>query len=173
MSEAARFYKDGREMMAEPYHYKMCGLDDIYLLNGFKIQTTEYGQGVSVENAQELHKEIGRFLILNRKALSRKEIKFLRKEMEVTQEDLGQCLGVTGQTVARYEKGETEIPGPVDKLIRFLYAFHLLPEEQRAKFLEEVMKAQEELREIDEKESSPIYFGATDTGWDEVRREAA
>jgi len=79
---------------------------------------------------------------------------------------------VTGQTVARYEKGDTEIPGPVDKLMRVLYAFHLLPEAERAKLLEDVMKAQQELGEVDEIQSSPAYFETSGDGWDEVRRAA-
>ena len=173
MSSQARFYISGREVTAEPYHYRMSGLDDIYLLNGFKRHEGAYGKGVSVENAEELHKEIGLFLIFNRKTLSQKEVRFLRKEMELTQGQLGKCLGVTSQTIARYEKGETEIPGPVDRLLRFLFAYHLLPESERAKVLEEVMKAQERLDEIDETGSEPVYFGATDSGqWDEIRRAA-
>jgi DNA-binding transcriptional regulator YiaG len=171
--EEARFYIDGQEIMAEPYLYKACGLDDIYLLNGVEKHESAYGRGISVHNAKALHREIGHYLIMHRKALSPKEIRFLRKEMEMTQEELGDCLGITGQTVARYEKGETEIPGPVDQLTRFCFAFYLMPQEERAKVMEEVMEAVKEMRQMDEAPPMPVYFGATGQGWDEARRLAA
>jgi DNA-binding transcriptional regulator YiaG len=165
-SDTAQFFLSGRETVDEPYHYKTCGLDDVYLLNGFKYHDSEYGEGgISVENAEELHKAIGMHLIMHKKALSPKEIKFLRKTMNVTQEELGGYLSVTGQTVARYEKGETD-PGPADKLIRFAFAFSLLPEKERAKLLEKVMKAQERLRKTDEAAPTALYFTASETGWD-------
>lgn len=34
---------------------------------------------------------------------------------------LAALLGCTAQTVARWEKGETEIPGAADRLLRLLY----------------------------------------------------
>jgi DNA-binding transcriptional regulator YiaG len=162
----------GQEVMAEPYHYKMCGLDDIYLLNGVDFHDGEYGRGVSIHNVEDLHREIGLHLILHRKALSPKEIRFLRKQMEFTQTELGKCLGVTSQTVARYEKGETEIPGPVDHLMRFLFVFHLMPAEQRAKLLEDILEAQKELQEMDDAPPSPVYFQSTPEGWDKACRAA-
>ena len=166
MSTGARFCLGDREKRPEPFHYTMCGLDDIYLLSGFEIHETAYGRGVSIERADELHKAIGRYLILHRKVLGPKDIRFLRKNLNMTQDELSKYLGVTGQTVARYEKGQTEIPGPADKLIRVLYAVYLLPAEARAKIAEEILKTQSGLDDIDETEDAPIYFGATERGWD-------
>jgi len=162
---AIRFRLKDREMSAEPFHYKMCGLDDIYLLNGFKLHETSYGRGVSVEGAEDLHIAIGRYLILNRKVLGPKDIRFLRKNMKLTQDDLARFLGVTGQTVARYEKGQTEVPGPVDKLMRIFYGMYLLPVEQRGELAQSLMDSIKELDSIDEVTDEPAYFGASSDGW--------
>jgi transcriptional regulator with XRE-family HTH domain len=160
-----RFRLKDREMSAEPFHYKMSGLDDIYLLNGFKVHETSHGRGVSVEGADDLHKAIGRYLILNRKVLGPKDIRFLRKNMGFTQEDLGKCLGVTGQTVARYEKAQTEVPGPVDKLIRIFYGVYLVPEEIRGDAVQSFINTIKELDGLDETSDEPAYFGSSSDGW--------
>lgn len=172
MSNATGFSLNDREMSAEPLHYTMCGLNDIYLLNGFKRHTTPYGTGVAVEKADALHMEIGDYLIKHRKVLGPKDVKFLRKNMNFTQEDLARCLGVTSQTVARYEKGSTEISGPADRMIRLVYAFHLLPEEERARVMEELMEAANKLDDMDETGDDPVYFGNTPLGWDQTNYDA-
>ena len=41
--------------------------------------------------------------------------------MELTQAELGAKLRVTDQTVARWEKGETTIPGVADQMLRVLF----------------------------------------------------
>ena len=42
------------------YHYTGCGLDNIYLANGFERKVTPYGEGVSIADADGLHEAIGR-----------------------------------------------------------------------------------------------------------------
>ena len=116
------FYRTGAEIKSEPLHYTMCGLDDIYLLNGFTKNETPYGKGVIFSDVDGLHKTIGLSLIMDRKTLIPKELRFLRKEMGLTQADLAQRIGLSDQQVARWEKGESEINGPAEKLIRIFYA---------------------------------------------------
>jgi transcriptional regulator with XRE-family HTH domain len=163
---------DAPKIMAEPFRYKMCGLDNVFLLNGVEFHHGDYGRGVSIYKVEELHRKIGMHLILRRKALSPKEMRFLRKQMELTQAELARYLGVTSQTVARYEKGETEIPGPVDRLVRLAFALHVSPADRRAKLLEEIIKGQQQLQEMDEESAAPLYFGSTPRGWHEGRRAA-
>lgn len=108
-----------------PFHYKGCGLDNIYLLNGFTFHTEEdEEQSISFEDLEGLHTAIGMHIIKYVRKLDGKEIKFLRKEMEATQSMLASLLGVTEDTVRRWEKGDS-INEPADRLIRLLYIEHV------------------------------------------------
>jgi putative transcriptional regulator len=104
-----------------PYQYTECGLDNVYLVNGFEPVETPRGKGVHIENMQGLHRAIGRFLLEERKHLSGKELRFLRHELNMTQEDLCLLVGVDVQTIARWEKGHCEVAPPADRLIRAIY----------------------------------------------------
>lgn len=164
MTDAKRFMVDGREVVREPYHYRACGLDDVYLLNGFDIEETAYGRGVSVHNVDDLHRAIGLRVISDRKPLSAREFRFLRKQMGFTQEQLAKRLRVDVQTVARYEKDQTAIPGATDAVLRFLYAVFLIPAERRMEVLTELAG---KLESRDSKSGRAMYFHQTSHGWDQ------
>jgi putative transcriptional regulator len=106
-------------------HYKSCGLDNIYLVGGFTRHRTNYGDGVSIVNVEGLHRAIADSLISSEESLTGQEIRFLRKEMKLTQEGLACFVKVGAQQVARWEKDETPIPGSADILIRALYKQHV------------------------------------------------
>jgi transcriptional regulator with XRE-family HTH domain len=48
------------------------------------------------------------------------ELRRIRKRMKLTQVELAERLGVTGNTVARQERGEVRITEPVARLIRYV-----------------------------------------------------
>ena len=50
-------------MTNEPYHYTECGLDYVWLRNGFKRHETPYGSGVAITEADQLHKVIARAVV--------------------------------------------------------------------------------------------------------------
>lgn len=112
------------EEIKESLHYTACGLEDVYLLNGYEIHETDYGSGVSVNEAEDLHLAIGLDLIQNKKFLAGKELRFLRRQMDLTQSELGRLLGLSAQQVARWEKDKQNITGPVDRLLRMLFQEH-------------------------------------------------
>jgi putative transcriptional regulator len=104
------------------YQYKESGLDNVYLVNGYRDHDTPYGNGVSIDNTEGLHKAIGRWLISLPKPLNGAELRFFRLEMETTQRDLAGILGTTEQTLRLWEKHRRKaIPGPADRLLRALY----------------------------------------------------
>lgn len=109
------------EIDKAPLHYPDCGLDDIYLYSGYDILDTPHGKGISVKNLDGLHAAIGCYLATQKKVLNGKELRFLRKQMDLTQGQLASVVSVNSQTVARWEKGETEIPGPADLVVRMLF----------------------------------------------------
>ena len=159
------FYRSGTEVCDEAMHYTMSGLEDIYLLNGFKKKETPYGSGITISDIDGLHKAIGLSLIMDRKTLMPTELRFLRKEMKLTQAELAQRLGLSDQQVARWEKGESEISGPADKLIRIFYALELVPARQRASFLNKLTKSIKALTKADETSTPKLVLKETEDGW--------
>ena len=109
-------------MAGKRFRYAACGLDDVFLVNGFKLRSTPYGRAFSIDNIDGLHAAIGKCLVRERKTLNGKEIRFLRHEMDLSQSRMAALLGVDEQTVARWEKGQAGVSGPADKMIRLLYA---------------------------------------------------
>jgi DNA-binding XRE family transcriptional regulator len=76
-------------------------------LNGFRFEDDpDYGRMVHVINLDGLHRAIGLHLI------EKSDLTFLRKQLNLTQAQLGKQMGVTDQTVANYEKGKTDT-GPL------------------------------------------------------------
>jgi DNA-binding transcriptional regulator YiaG len=147
----------------EPHHYKACGLDDVYLYNGFTVEETDYGRGVTVHNSEALHRAIATYLISDHKPLSAREFRFLRKQMEFTQEQVARRLQVDVQTIARYEKDRAAIPGAVDAVMRILYAVHLVPEDKRLDVMTDVMN---DLEDRVSRSKGAMYFRQTVSGWD-------
>jgi len=137
MSRRAEFFQKGPDLLAEPYHYVASGLDNIYLLNGVAIEETPYGAMVTIENLNGLHHAIGLHIVEKADPMLGAEFRFLRKQMELTQGQLGKRLRVTGQTIANYEKGHTKL-GPADPLMRGFYLLSILPEETRIQVLKSI-----------------------------------
>ncbi len=112
-----------------PLHYKECGVDNVYLLSGFKIEETDYGEVVVISDVEGLHREIGRHLV--RRPMGPKEFRFLRKVQGLTQAELGRRLRVDAQTIARYEKGQSSISAETETIIKIAFILALLPEPNR------------------------------------------
>lgn len=152
----------GRKPDDEPLHYTACGLDDVYLVNGFTREKIDDEDAISIEDMDGLWKAIGLTLITDRKALTPKEVRFLRRHMDLTQAELGERLRVSDQTVARWEKGETPLPGTADLLLRVLFLACDRAQPEGRKILESVLTLLEELRERDAPEHpAPITFRHT------------
>lgn len=151
------FVRGGQPEAGEPLHYRQCGLDDVYLLNGYTIHETPYGDGVSVEDVEGLHRAIARNIVRHKGLLDAKEIRFLRKMLGFTQADLARKLRCDTQTVARWEKGQTEINGASDLCIR---AFYLGREADDV----DLLQLAEDLAELNIVDF-PQYFVETPDGW--------
>ena len=108
-------------MNDERYHYLECGLDDVYLVNGFERFETARGASIAIKEIDKLHQAIGEHLCRHKKELSGKEIRFLRGEMLMSQEMLAKLLNVKEQTVHRWETEKVRMPRATEWLIRLLY----------------------------------------------------
>ena len=108
-------------MSTERYHYLECGLDDVFLMNGFQRFESPRGTSIAIRDIDGLHRAIGDHLCNRKKDLSGKEIRFLRREMLLSQASLARMLDVKEQTVHRWETEKTGIPGAAETLLRLLY----------------------------------------------------
>ena len=108
-------------MSKELYHYVECGLDDVWLMNGFERHDSPRGQSISIKDIDALHQAIGEHLSWNKRDLTGAEIRFLRQEMLMSQAVLAGLLDVKELTVHRWETGKNSAPKTAESLIRFLY----------------------------------------------------
>lgn len=51
-----------------------------------------------------------------------KKLKAIRKRLQLTQAQFAELVGVTANTVARWERGEMEMREPTARLIQSIYA---------------------------------------------------
>src|ERR1700738_5263066 len=83
-----------RSRIETMYHYRECGLPNVYLVNGYRETETPYGRGVSIEDVEGLHMAIAQALVEEKPSLTGPEVRFIRKLLELTQTQLAQLLGV-------------------------------------------------------------------------------
>ena len=160
---AEKRQKAGEKEERAPYAYTECGLDNIFLLNGYEITPHEGDDYVSVVDVDGLHHAIGRHLVLHRKGLSPKEIRFLRKTMDKTQAEMAAKLGNDAQTVARWEKGICEIPGTAEKLLRATFLAENITCDDDLKLLKNLLvSVMDELDFVDEVASIQAQFTLKD-----------
>jgi DNA-binding transcriptional regulator YiaG len=108
------------------YHYKESGLDNIFLVNGYRRHRTRYGEGFSIADTAGLHTAIGRWLINSPKPLNGAGLRFLRLEMEITQRNLAALVGTTEQSLRLWEKHRKKVlPGSADRLVRAIYSEYI------------------------------------------------
>jgi len=165
MTDERRFGIAGVGHSPKPLHYTQCGLDDVYLVNGFSREETDYGLATSIHNVDGLHCAIGLHIVGHKKTISAKEMKFLRRQMNLTQQELGNAMEITDQTIARYEKGETPVSGPVNKLIRIIYGYYLLPPEAQREVLDRLIELQ---KPDDTMPDNATYFATRNDDWEKA-----
>lgn len=86
------------------YQYKTCGLNNVYLKNGYKLRTGAHGEAVSIADIEGLHRTIAKCLVKDKRYLTGPEFRFLRKYLDMSQKRLGLLVGVDEQTVRYWEK---------------------------------------------------------------------
>lgn len=149
--------------MEKMYHYKECGLENIYLANGYHEAVGSRGRTVSIEDVEGLHRAIGEHLARDKKYLDGREARFLRQEMGLSQSNLALLLGKDEQSIARWEKkrltDREKIPTDSERMIRFLYLEYIGDDTPMREFLQS-------LADLEELDSLSTSFSETETGWE-------
>jgi DNA-binding transcriptional regulator YiaG len=138
------------------YHYTESGLQNIYLANGFKTRQTEGGLAVAISNAEGLHNAIGRELAL-RPHLTGAALRFLRKELGLSQHRLGEAVGASVETVSLWER-KGKIPKSADRILRAMYLEHLDGNAHITSMIQRLI-------DMDNQPEENLVFSDTDTGW--------
>lgn len=107
-------------------HYIACGLSNIWLTNGYKHEGVGSLKKTAIANVPGLHQLIGKSLINRRGCLVSAEMRFLRNEMNLSRQSLGDKLGVEPAFINQWERHNTRLPRIADVSLRALYAGALL-----------------------------------------------
>lgn len=170
MTDATIFRRQRQKDRNEAYHYKACGLDGIYLLNGYHEVDHDGETHVFVDGEEELHRVIARHVICTRKSLTGKEIRFLRKTMDWTQKELAERLGNDSQAVAHWEKDHHPIPAYAEKLLRIVVLAELLTPNEVQTLERMVRERLSELDAMDECVTPPAAFMLDKQHWRDKSR---
>ena len=101
------------------YHYTESGLQNVWLHNGYRRTRTAYGEGISIHDVPGLHRVIGRMLA-RRARLTGAGLRFLRKELGLSQKSLAVMVGTSEQNVSLWER-RGRMPISADRLVRLVY----------------------------------------------------
>ena len=102
------------------HHYTESGLDNVWLDGGVKHYETADGPGVSIDDVDGLDAVIANWIVERKSYWSGRELRFLRKRLDLSQKGLADLLGYSDQQVRRWEKEEAEMPNPASRLLRLL-----------------------------------------------------
>lgn len=108
------------------YQYSTCGLENVFLKNGYTLKETPYGPGIAIDDIDGLHRAIAQDILRQKTPLTGQQFRFLRKEQDLTQAELAGILGVSEQTAAAWEKQKnTPVQFMADISMRAYYLAHL------------------------------------------------
>jgi DNA-binding transcriptional regulator YiaG len=133
-------------------HCPACGLEDI-----------------TIPRIEQLHRVLATHFINQTRALAPIELRFLRKHIGLSTSDFAVCMGVSRETVSRWETGNKPMGAQADRLVRLLVATSMPITDYAAKDV---------LMDIDPSKAAPkrpARFGmrASPDGWRPEREPAA
>ncbi len=115
------------------YQYTECGLDNVWLRNGYRKVEREGKTVVLIEDEFGLHRAIGK-RVCQQKFINGDEFKFLRREMKMSQDRLGAVLGVSENMVYLWEK-RSAIPRQAIATVKAMYLEYIQESYQITKLL--------------------------------------
>lgn len=136
------------------YHYTDGGLRNVWLANGYRVQKTPYGQAVAIDDLVGLTQAICQALCKKTSKLTGAEFRYVRQGLMLSQPSLGQMLGVSGQSVALWEK-TGKVPKMADAMIRLIYTAHTHGDER----VKNIVTA------LNEGERFTLTLSETSKGW--------
>jgi putative zinc finger/helix-turn-helix YgiT family protein len=106
----------------ESYHYKECGLDNVFLKNiDLRVCDSCGAKIPRLSRMRELHGTIARAVAMQPCPLRGQDIRFLRKQLGYSAKEWATFLRTDASTLSRWENDQQEIGTQSDTLIRLLY----------------------------------------------------
>jgi DNA-binding transcriptional regulator YiaG len=141
------------------FHYVACGLHNVWLANGVTEGLSSDGKPVfHVEDVKGLHKTIGLSLVKKDTLLTGDEFRFLRSEIKLTRKNLAAVLGISEETIKKWESGENPIQKTSDFTLRKLFM-------ENQNVTSEVRGLLEQINHL-EKKNTELYFKEGNSGWE-------
>ncbi len=105
--------------------YEMGGLPHVEL-HGVEVTTcTECGkEEIAIPRIGQLHRVLAEGFVKQQRMLASVEVRFLRKHIGLATADFAQMVGVTRETVCRWEKGAKPMGVTADRFLRLLVVNH-------------------------------------------------
>lgn len=105
------------------FHYTDCGLSKVYLkgIVVHKCTNKECGEEeIIIPNMEELHQLLAEKVASQVNKLLPEEIRFLRTHLGFSGVDFAQAIGVSAETVSRWEKGSVNMKEASERFLRVL-----------------------------------------------------
>ena len=104
----------------KPYNYSECGISNVMIYGITPFIDDEGDEVISIKNIEGLHKAIAQAVIQKKGHITAEELRFLRTEMEETQETFAKKIGYERLQVSRWENGDVDVPQVVDIVVRIM-----------------------------------------------------
>ncbi|MBK6999127.1 MAG: hypothetical protein IPH35_03850 [Rhodoferax sp.] len=98
--------------------YPHFAMPNLHLENGYLVEESSYGEIVSYVDEDALEACVRKILVRIPRGLNGRQLRFLRRGLEISQEVFGTLIDRDTQTVARLEKSDAAVPKLVDLAIR-------------------------------------------------------
>ena len=109
------------KLVVENHRYKECGLDNIVIVNMKKYVCSSCDEEyLRIPNMETLHRAIAEHIASDFNPLNNKEFRFLRAYLGFSGAFFAKLIGVTRESVSRWENGKAAIPRHMELLIRVL-----------------------------------------------------
>ncbi len=112
------------------FHYTDCGLSKVYLkgIMTSKCSNIDCGEEeISIPNIEELHELLAEKIASQTNKLQPEEIRFLRTHLGFSGVGFAETIGVSPETVSRWEKGTVNMKEASERFLRVLILAKLGP----------------------------------------------
>ena len=137
-----------------------CGLNNVYIKNGYKLENVDGLDTVAYFDLPNLYKQLARAISLRKDTLNAEEFRFLHKRLGSSQAEVGAIGDKTEQAVAKWGKGTQPVPKAEANLLRLKVLDAL-------GFRADLAKVDEQLSAEGSEGDSPYVFSYVNGKWTE------